>query len=81
MKNLYDILNKKIVFKWEGLLSSRELEIVNLLIKELKDNQIEELFISKSTVRAHIGNIFEKLEVKSRLELIDEPYRVFFKKI
>lgn len=82
MKNLYECLNNIGVSKWEGLLSSRELEIVDLLIKGLKDNQIEaELFISKSTVRAHIGNIFEKLEVKSRLELIDEHYRYIIKEI
>lgn len=82
MKNLNDILNEKGISKWEELLSSRELEIVDLLIKGLKDYQIEEkLFISKSTVRAHIGSIFEKLKVKSRLELIDKHHRYIIKEI
>ncbi|MFJ7648236.1 response regulator transcription factor [Lysinibacillus sp. NPDC097279] len=82
MKNLNDILNDKGISKWEELLSNRELEIVDLLIKGLKDYQIEEkLFISKSTVRAHIGNIFEKLKVKSRLELIDKHYSYIIKEI
>ena len=46
----------------------------------MSNNEIaEELFISKSTVKSHIYNIFRKANVKSRSEIIllihDKNYR------
>lgn len=52
-------------------LSEREKEIVQLLLKGLSNAQIgKKLFISLNTVKFHIKNIYEKLEVKSRLHLL-----------
>ena len=52
-------------------LSEREKEIVQLLLSGLSNAQIgKKLFISLNTVKFHIKNIYEKLEVKSRLHLL-----------
>jgi LuxR family maltose regulon positive regulatory protein len=50
-----------------SLLSRRELEVLALVAEGRSNREIgEELFISTGTVKWHINNIFEKLEVKSR---------------
>jgi len=52
-------------------LSSREKEIVLLVLKGYSNQKIgKTLFISLNTVKSHIRHIFEKLNVKSRFELI-----------
>jgi DNA-binding NarL/FixJ family response regulator len=52
-------------------LTERECEVINLIAKGLKNQQIgDALFISESTVRRHLGSIFSKLEVADRLELL-----------
>lgn len=56
-----------------GKLSSRELEVLRLMIADKKRREIaEELFITENTVKKHITNIFAKLEVNSREELYDK---------
>ena len=51
--------------------SVREREIILLMSKGLSNKHIaEELFISANTVKTHIRNIFKKMSVKSRFELI-----------
>lgn len=53
--------------KEEYNLSSREQEILDLLIKGFLYKEIAaKLFISLDTVRSHIRNIYRKLEVQSR---------------
>jgi DNA-binding CsgD family transcriptional regulator len=53
-------------------LSPREQEILRLILSGDSNKDIEKrLFISGSTVRNHIHNIYQKLEVRSRLELIN----------
>ncbi len=53
-------------------LTDREEEILRLVLKGARNKDIERaLFISASTVRNHISNIFRKLGVRSRLELIN----------
>jgi DNA-binding CsgD family transcriptional regulator len=53
-------------------LSKREGEILNLLIKGKSNKNIErELFVSPHTVRNHIHNIYQKLGVGSRLQLMN----------
>jgi DNA-binding NarL/FixJ family response regulator len=53
-------------------LTVRELEILRLILQGARNKDIEKkLFISASTVRNHVYNIFQKLDVKSRLELIN----------
>ena len=52
-------------------LSSREIEIAELLLKNQTNKQIaKELFIATSTVATHIQHIYEKFGVKSRSEWI-----------
>ena len=54
-------------------ITSREMEIVHLIIEGKSNKEIEEiLYISLSTVRNHITNIFTKLKVNSRMKLIKQ---------
>lgn len=53
-----------------AILSPRETEIIYLLVKRLKPAEIaKELKISPLTVRKHIQNIYEKLNISDRHEL------------
>lgn len=55
------------------LLSHREQEILLLLSKGLRYKEIaDKLFLSTETVRTHIRNIYEKLQVNSRTEAINK---------
>ena len=52
-------------------LSSREREVVGLIGKGLRNKEIaQRLHISEPTVKSHLNRIFQKLNVKSRAELI-----------
>ncbi|GGD14379.1 response regulator [Flavobacterium orientale] len=54
-------------------LSTREIEVLEQLSKGLNYNQIaDNLFLSPSTVRKHIENIYSKLQVHSKLEAIQK---------
>ncbi|MFP4470043.1 MAG: LuxR C-terminal-related transcriptional regulator [Bacteroidales bacterium] len=56
-------------------LSSREKEILSLLSKGYRYKEIaEKLFISIDTVRTHIRNIYDKLQVQSRTEAINKMF-------
>ena len=64
-KLLDENLNKK------GI-TNREMDIVNLILEGKTNKEIaEELYISVKTVKYHIYNIFKKLEIKNRIELIN----------
>lgn len=53
------------------VLTARELEVLNLVAKELSNEQIaEKLFISERTVEAHRRNIFVKTKTKSIVGLM-----------
>lgn len=53
------------------VLTPREIEIVRMVAAGLRNKEIaEKLFISEGTVKIHLHNIYEKLSVKSRLELV-----------
>jgi len=55
----------------ENDLSAREMEILNYLSKGYRYKEIADLlFISIETVRTHIRNIYEKLQVHSRTEAL-----------
>jgi DNA-binding CsgD family transcriptional regulator/drug/metabolite transporter (DMT)-like permease len=59
-------------FQSHFLLSTREKEILDLLLKGKDNKNIEgELFISYNTVRNHVHNIYQKLGVSSRLQLMN----------
>lgn len=52
-------------------LTLREQEVLQLVLSGKANRKIaEELFISESTVKTHIRNIFSKYDVSSRAELI-----------
>jgi ligand-binding sensor domain-containing protein/DNA-binding CsgD family transcriptional regulator len=54
-------------------LTEREQEILRLILQGASNKDIErKLFISGSTVRNHIYNMYQKLGVRNRLELINQ---------
>jgi DNA-binding NarL/FixJ family response regulator len=54
-------------------ISKREFEILKMIAEGFRNEQIaEKLFISKFTVKKHISNTFEKLEVHSRIKAIEK---------
>jgi len=51
-------------------ISKREQEIILLMLKGKSNTEVEkELFISLHTVKNHIYNIYQKLDVKNRLQI------------
>ncbi|CAN5838099.1 response regulator transcription factor [soil metagenome] len=53
------------------LLSRREKEIIDVLAKGFRYKEIaDQLFLSQETIRTHIRNIYEKLQVNSRSEAL-----------
>jgi DNA-binding NarL/FixJ family response regulator len=57
--------------KEKGSLSGRESEVLAYLAKGYRYKEIAEtLFISVETVRTHLRNIYEKLQVRSRSEAV-----------
>ena len=74
-KNENFILDTSLVAQLE--LSKRELEILNLLAQGHSNQEIAaKLFVSVSTVKTHIQNIFEKLDVKRRIQAIEKARRL-----
>lgn len=60
----------------EVKLSSREIDVLEQLSKGLSYSVIaENLFLSPSTVRKHIENIYKKLQVHNKLEAIQKAER------
>ncbi|HQE50616.1 MAG TPA: helix-turn-helix transcriptional regulator, partial [Fervidobacterium sp.] len=54
-------------------LSTREQEVFSLVIRGMSNAEIANaLYITESTVKFHIGNIFKKTGFSSRLELITD---------
>jgi len=69
------ILNTPLIAQLE--LSKRELEIVGLLAQGLSNQEIAStLFVSLSTVKTHIQNLFEKLDVKRRTQAVEKARRL-----
>lgn len=63
--------------KEEVKLSAREIDVLEQLSKGLNYNNIaENLFLSPSTVRKHIENIYKKLQVHNKLEAIQKAERI-----
>lgn len=56
-----------------NILTPREQEIFELLIKNKSTKDVaEHLKISEKTVRNHISNVMQKLEVKTRYQAVVE---------
>lgn len=52
-------------------ISPRELEVLQLISQGLSNNEIAEtLFVSESTIKTHISNLFVKLDVKRRTQAV-----------
>ena len=61
---LRDVLTKK------GL-SNREAEVAELVIKGLSNKEVaNQLFVTEKTVKFHLTNIYKKMSLKSRSQLI-----------
>lgn len=57
----------------DNLLSNRELEVTKLLLEGKRRKDIaEELFVTESTIKKHSANIYRKLEVENRKELVEK---------
>lgn len=62
--------------KEEINLTSREIEILEQTAKGLNYNQIgENLFISPKTVRKHLENIYQKLQVHNKMEAVQKAVK------
>ncbi|MEO8150993.1 MAG: response regulator transcription factor [Bacteroidia bacterium] len=56
-------------------LTHREREIIEMLAKGLVYKEIaDQLFLSPDTVRTHIRNIYEKLQVTSKMEAVNKVF-------
>ena len=65
------VLNTSLISQLE--LSKRELEILGLMAQGHSNQEIAvKLFVSLSTVKTHIQNLFEKLEVKRRTQAVEK---------
>lgn len=58
-------------------LSAREYEVLQLLAQGYSNAEIaENLFLSLSTIKTHVSNLFIKMEVKSRTQAIEKAKRL-----
>jgi len=65
------VLNTSLVTQLE--LSKREMEILNLLAQGHSNQEIAAiLFVSLSTVKTHNQNLFDKLDVKRRIQAVEK---------
>ena len=52
-------------------LSSREMEVLQLIAEGLSNAEIgERLFIAETTIKSHVSNLFVKLDVKRRTQAV-----------
>jgi DNA-binding CsgD family transcriptional regulator len=74
-RNEHFVLDTSLVSQLE--LSKRELEILGLLAQGHSNQEIAaKLFVSLSTVKTHLQNLFEKLEVKRRTQAVEKAKRL-----
>lgn len=70
----FDKKNTRPVPKSE-LLSAREQEVIALISRGKMEKEVAaELFISLKTVKTHIGNIYQKLQVRTRVEALNKYF-------
>lgn len=69
------VLNEKALLSFE--ISRRELEVLELVAKGKSNQEIaSELFVSLSTVKTHMANLFFKLDVTRRTQAVDKAKQV-----
>jgi len=72
-ENLTSSINSSI----QKLLTTREIEVLHLVEKGMHNKEIaEKLFISVNTVKRHLDNMYGKVGVTSRTELISKCYKL-----
>ncbi len=66
----FNVLSRRLEEEHDGRhLTDRELEVLRLIARGMSNKDIaNELVISQNTVRNHVRNILEKLQVRSRVE-------------
>ncbi|TLV03252.1 response regulator transcription factor [Dyadobacter luticola] len=58
-------------------LSRRELEVLQLIAEGHSNQEIaSRLFVSLNTIKTHTSRLFEKLEVKSRIQAVEKARRL-----
>ncbi len=58
-------------------ISSRELEVLQLMAQGLSNQQIaEKLFVSLNTIKTHSANLFVKMEVERRTQAVEKAKRL-----
>ena len=58
-------------------ISSRELEVLQLMAQGLSNQQIaERLFVSLNTIKTHMSNLFLKMEVERRTQAVEKAKRL-----
>lgn len=63
--------------KSKFILTNREREVFELLVQDKTTKEIAaQLFISEKTVRNHISNVMQKLNVKGRSQAVVELLRL-----
>ena len=68
-ENNESIIDKHKLIKEKYGLSAREEEVLSLIAQGLKNKEIaDKMFVSLSTVKTHTKNIFDKLDVRNRIE-------------
>jgi DNA-binding CsgD family transcriptional regulator len=75
------VMQRPLAINYEQLvkagISKREGEILMLIDEGLSNQQIaDKLFISESTVKKHISNLFQKLQVRRRTESVKKAKEV-----
>ena len=59
------------------ILTAREREVFELLVKNYTTKDIaDKLYISEKTVRNHISNVMQKLEVETRTSAVIELIKI-----
>jgi len=58
-------------------LTNREIDVLELLAQRLSNQEIaEKLFISTTTVKGHLQNIYGKLNVRKRREAVEKAKKI-----
>ena len=65
------VVKKKAIKEQLNVLTASELKVLECMADGLRNQEIaEKLFNSEETIKKHIYNMFQKMEVKNRLSLV-----------